>query len=146
MSVPYFKPTHGLPPPLNSNPKSLYWPTRHCLSLPCPPFSLTFSYMGLLWFLRALQVGFCLRTLAHIFCLELSALNSVLPQSHPDLCPSAISQTGLPWPSHQWPPHSIVSLMSLIISEMCDPSLVFLYVAGPWLAWALPPQSRWRLY
>lgn len=87
MSVPYLKPTHGLPPPLNSNPESLYWPTRHCLSLSCSPFSLTFSYMGLLWLLRALQVGFCLRTLAPIFCLGLSALHSVLPQSHSDLCP-----------------------------------------------------------
>ena len=145
MSVPYFKPTHGLPPPLNSNPKSLYWPTRHCLNLPCPLFSLTFSYMGLLWLLRALQVGFCLRTLAYIFCLGLC----------PELCAAPEPLRSLP--KCHLSDRPVLTIPSVAPTQYCFPHVShhiwnvwpisgFLVCCWTWLAWALPPQSKWRLY
>lgn len=118
------------PPPLNSNPQSLYWPTRRCPSLPCPPLTNLQPHGSSLASQSTPRVGFCLRTLPPIFCLGLSALNFVLPQSHSDLCPEvpSLRQPCLTIPSIAPTQDYFLRCHSSYL-EMCNPSPVFLYVA-----------------
>lgn len=129
---------------LNSNPQSLYWPTRRCPSLPCPPLT-NLQPHGSSWLLRAPQVGFCLQTLPPIFCLGL------LPWT---LCCPRATQISAQVPSLSDSPALTIPSIAPLIDYFLrvthhiwnvQPISGFLVCCWTLASVGAPPQGRWRL-